>query len=86
METGLHFIGHSVIIAITRKNLPLMQLAAIASVERRDVHFPRHVLSVPDIHAFAILLPFVAAGSMPWAVAASVGWLATVEPLIVRGG
>lgn len=53
----------------------------------RVIYLPLYALGVPDIRGLVWTLSFVALGVMAYAVAASVNWMAMVEPAVaaVRG-
>lgn len=87
METAPYFIALCLIIAFTGQSTPVTQLAAIAFVALRVIYLPLYALGVPDIRGLVWTLSFVALGVMAYAVAASINWMAMVEPAVaaVRG-
>ncbi len=82
METAPYFIGICVIIAVTGTSTVATQVAAVIFVAARIVYFPLYALGVPYLRGMVWLVSFIALCAMTAGVAATIDWMAMVEPTV----
>jgi uncharacterized MAPEG superfamily protein len=82
METAPFFIGLCIIIAMAGLSSPVTQSAAVIFVAARIVYFPLYALGVPYLRGMVWLVSFIALCAMTAGVAATIDWMAMVEPTV----
>ena len=61
---------------------PVTQSAAVIFVAARIVYFPLYALGVPYLRGMVWLVSFIALCAMTAGVAATIDWMAMVEPTV----